>query len=513
MTNYREILRLHSQGLSQRSIAASCGCGKSTVGRVVTQAKEHGLSWPLGEEQTNERLKKLFTGADTDAKVSAYKEPDYEWVRRELGKNGVKLSLLWNEYCAECRQNGEIPYKYSAFCDRYREYSMRTKATMHIERKPGEQMEVDWAGKTMEITDNLTGEITPAYIFVSVLSYSGYAYVEAFLTRAQENWIAGHVNAYYHYGGVTRILVPDNLKTGVIRTEGYIPVLNESYREMAEHYGTAILPARIKKPKDKPSVEGAVGFISTWIIAALRNWKFFALDELNNAIRDKLSELNSKPFQKKPGSRLSVFCEEEAPLLLPLPKKPFELAEWKICTVAFNYHVVVAKMYYSAPHEYIKKEVNVRLTRTTVEIFWAGERIASHIRKYGHPGQYSTLPEHMPEDHRKYTQWNAERFHSWARSIGENTQAVVKAIIESRKIEQQGYRACMALLKLADKYTPIRLEAACKKALTYTTSPSFRNVQTILATGQDQLPSDTQQTDTSADYGFTRGPEYYGGDN
>jgi transposase len=474
----------------------------------VEHAKKHGFDWPLPPEMTNERLRDLFSPSSKDS--GYYKEPDFERVHREMSKSGVTLSLLWNEYCAECRQNGGIPYMYSAFCDRYRDYSVKTKATMRIERRPGEQMEVDWAGQTMGLTDNLTGEIIPAYIFVATLSYSGYAYVEAFLSRNQENWIAAHVNAYRFFGGATRILVPDNLKTGVLKNTKAEVVLNRTYQEMSEHYGTAVLPARVRKPKDKPSVEGAVGIISTWIIAALRNWKFFTLQELNEAIRGKLEEFHKKPFQKKPGCRMSVFLEEEKPLLLPLPQKEFELAQWKICTVGYNYHISPDKMFYSVPYEYIKKQVDVRLTRNMVEVFVCGERIASHVRKYGYPGQYETKPEHMPEDHRKYTQWNSERFLSWARSVGDNTVVVVKAILASRKIEQQGYRACMALLKLGDKYSHSRLEAACKRALSYTLSPSFKSIQTILATGQDELPVE-EPADPSTEFGFTRGPGYYDG--
>ena len=510
MTNYREILRLHSQGLSQRSIAASCGCVKGTVQRTVEHARKHNLVWPLPPEMTNERLRDLFSPSSKDS--GYYKVPDYEWIHREMARSGVTLSLLWNDYCAQCRQNGEIPYMYTAFCDRYRDYSVKNRATMRIDRKPGEQMEVDWAGQTMEISDNLTGEIIPAYIFVATLNYSGYSYVEALLSRNQENWIAAHVNAYRFFGGATRILVPDNLKTGVQKNTKTEVVLNRTYHELAEHYGTAVLPARVRKPKDKSSVEGAIGVISTWIIAALRNWKFFTIQELNEAIGGKLEEFHQKPFQKRPGCRMSVFLEEEKPLLLPLPRKEFELALWKICTVAYNYHISADKMHYSVPYEYIKKQVDVRITRNMVEVFLNGDRITSHIRKHGHPGQYSTLPDHMPEDHRKYTQWNAERFLSWARSIGDNTVAVVKAILASRKIEQQGYRACMALLKLSDKYSASRLEAACKRGLSYTHSPSFKSIQTILATDQDILPGDEISNDTSAEFGFTRGSGYYGGD-
>jgi transposase len=430
-----------------------------------------------------------------------------------MSKRGVTLTLLWNEYRAQCRDAGEIPFMYSAFCDRYRAYAVRNKATMHLEHKPGEQMEVDWAGKTMEVTDNVTGGAIPAYVFVAVLPCSGYAYVEAFFSRNQENWIAAHVNAYQHFGGVTRILVPDNLKTGVDRIDWYTPVINRSYHEMAEHYGTAVVPARVRKPKDKPSVEGAVGVVSTWIIAALRNWKFFSLRELNEAVWEKLTEFNEKPFQKKPGSRKSVFMEEEQPQLQPLPSRPFELAEWKVCTVAFNYHVTADKMFYSVPYEYIKREVNVRLTRGTVEVFHNGTRIASHARRHGHPGQYATLQEHMPEDHRNYVQWNAERFLSWAKAIGENTVAVTKAILASRKIEQQAYRTCIALLKLAERYSLPRLESACKRALFYSPSPGIKSVQTILATEQDLLPDEEPEHDSSSDFSFTRGRGYYGGDD
>ena len=242
MTSYREILRLHSQGFSQLSIAASCGCGKGTVQRTVEHAKKHDLVWPLPSEMTDARLWELFSPSVENS--GYYKEPDFEWVHREMAKSGVTLSLLWNEYCAQCRQGGELPYMYSAFCDRYRDYNVKNKATMHIERRPGEQMEVDWAGTTMELTDNMTGEIIPAYIFVATLNYSGYAYVEAFLSRNQENWIAAHVNAYRFFGGVARILVPGNLKTGVLKNTKTEVVLNRTYQEMAEHYGTAVSPSR-----------------------------------------------------------------------------------------------------------------------------------------------------------------------------------------------------------------------------------------------------------------------------
>lgn len=301
----------------------------------MEHAKKHNLEWPLPQAMTDERLRELFSPSTKE--LGYYEEPDFEWIHREMAKSGVTLSLLWNEYCVGCRQSGGIPFMYTAFCDRYREYRIRTKATMHIGRRPAEQMEVDWAGTTMEITDNMTGEIIPAYVFVAVLSYSGYAYVEAFVNQNQESWIAAHVNAYQFFGGSTRILVPDNLKTGVLKNSRAEVVLNRTYQEMADHYATAVLPARVRKPRDKPSVEGAVGIISTWIISALRNWKFFTLQELNEAIRGRLEEYHHKPFQKREGSRLSVFLEEERPLLQSLPSREFELSNWRICTIAHNY--------------------------------------------------------------------------------------------------------------------------------------------------------------------------------
>ena len=357
-----------------------------------------------------------------------------------------------------------------------------------------------------------TGEIIPAYVFVAALSYSQYAYVEAFLSQDQENWITAHTNMYRFYDGATRILVPDNLKTGVEKSSWFTPIVNRTYHEMAEHFDTAVIPARVKKPKDKPNAEGTVGIISTWIIAALRNQKFFSLAELNQAIKERLQIFNSKPFQKKEGSRLSVFLEEEKLMLLPLPATSYELATWKIATVQFNYHISVDKMHYSVPYEYIKHKVDVRITRNMIEVFYNNHRICSHPRLHGRPGQYSTIDIHMPEDHQKYIQWNADRFISWAQNVGPNTTVTVKAILSSYKVEQQGYRSCMGLLKLADKYSVSRVEAACKKALSYTPQPSLKSVKTILSTGQDKTAEEkpNQPNNHSVSYGFTRGAEYYG---
>lgn len=513
MTDYREILRLHSQGISQRGIATSCECSRNTVSSVINKALDADITWPLPAVMSDDDLRKaLFP---EHALPTNRKTPDFEHIHKEMAKSGVTLSLLWHEYYVEARNNQEIPYMYTQFCKYYREYAMCNKATMHIDHKPGEKMEVDWAGQTASIIDSITGEIVPVYIFVSVLPCSQYAYVEGFLTMNQESWIAAHVNAFTYYGGVTRIIAPDNLKTGVQGIKWYIPIINKTYHEMAEHYGTAIIPCRVRAPKDKSSVERSVGIISTWILAALRNQQFFSLSELNRAIRMELGKLNNRPFQKKPGSRSSVFLEQEQPMLIPLPAIPYELASWKIATVQYNYCITVEKMHYSVPYEYIKQKVDVRITKTIVEVFFKGNRVCSHPRLHGYPGQYSILEEHMPEKHRQYAKWNGERFLEWAERIGPNTKIIVKSFLTAHRVEQQGYKSCMALLKLSDKYSVPRLEAACKKALTYTPNPNFKSVQTILQTGQDRTEpaiAATNDADTGSQYGFVRGSSYYGGE-
>ena len=297
MVNHKEILRLKSLGLAHQEIAASCSCGRNTVTRTLARAREQNLSWDMAKGMSPQQVTAALFPSEKATPV--YKMPDYEWVHREMQKSGVTLSLLWVEYCEQCRQNGELPYKSTQFNKYYADYVHKTKATMHLEHRPGETMQVDWAGQTAGILDTDTGERLDAYLFVAVLPYSGYAYTEAFLDMKQESWIEAHVHAYRFFGGVTRILTPDNLKTGVIKNTRGETILNKTYQEMAEHYGTAIIPARPRSPKDKAFVEGSVGVVSTWILAALRNQQFLSLAELNAAISEKLDAFNQKPFQKR----------------------------------------------------------------------------------------------------------------------------------------------------------------------------------------------------------------------
>ena len=508
MTNYREILRLHSLGVNNSQIRETLQCSRQTVVTTLQKAAEQHLSWPLPDNLTNEALGKLFYPSQKAEVV--YAMPDCEWVYQELKKPGVTLSLLWYEYHEKCVREGTIPYKITQFKKYCHDYAVKQQLTMHLEHKPGDIMQVDWAGDTMQMVDTTTGELLDVYLFVCTLPYSGYAYCEPFLSMNQENWIAAHVNAFRFFGGIPHIIQCDNLKTGVVSHTKDDIVLNKTYQDMAEHYNVAILPARVRKPKDKAHVEGVVGVVSTWIIAALRNRQFLTEWDVKDAVAGKLEEFNSKPFQKKDGSRFKAFQEEKL-FLAPLPAQPFELSTWKKAVPGLNYHISVDHQNYSVPYEYVKQPVDVRLTKSMVEVFYNGNRICSHQRLTGRPGQYSTNADHMPPNHQAYLQWDGERFRSWAKKIGPSTLQVVEYLLTKGTAEQQGYKSCLSLLKLSDKYTAQRLEAACSKVLRFTTKPSYKSVQEVLKAGLDKdIPTASTAPITTAQYGFVRGAEYFG---
>lgn len=294
------------------------------------------------------------------------------------------------------------------------------------------------------------------------------------------------------------------------------PVIHTGYQEMSEHYQTTIVPARVRRPKDKASAESTVGHISTWIIASLRNQEFFSLKELNEAVQDKLMEFNQKPFQKKQGSRQTAFKEEEHFALTPLPASPYEIATWRIATVQYDYHITVDKMSYSVPYDYVKYEVDIRVTRTIIEVFYKGLRIASHKKLKGKPGQSSTLTDHMPKEHKQYIEFDAAYVRKWEETAGSNTLTTINSFLASYRVEKQALKSCMGLIKLADQHSVDRLERACERALRYTSRPTLKSIQTILKTGQDKLPitieeEDCQDEVKSNPYGFTRGADYYGG--
>ena len=378
---------------------------------------------------------------------------------------------------------------------------------------------VDWAGTTLSFYDTVTDEPYTCYLFVATLPFSMYCYAETCLTMKQEDWINAHVHMYEYFGGVTRILVSDNLKTGVISNKkNDDPVMNRCYQELADYYKTALLPARVLSPKDKAAVEGEVGKLTSHIIAKLRNRRCFSLTELNAEVRKLLDAYNRRDFQKKDGSRYSVFSNEEILFMQTLPGIPYEFSLWKTATVQLNYHVAFDNQYYSVPYAYVRKKVDIRSTKSLVEVFYQNTRVCSHRRLYGRKGQYDTNPDHMPENHKLYSEWNSERFLHWAGNIGPSTREVIEKIFASYRVEEQAYRGCLSLLKLADKYSTERLENACKVALKHIPIPRYRNIRLIMEAGQDLKESENKtETPFSKDpvnrYTHLRGASYYGGAN
>ena len=512
MADYREILRLLSDPHnSQRTIESTLHCSHHTITKVKDAASAAGIHWPLDDSITNEMLKDLLFPSE-EKPNSLYAQPDFSYIHSELSRQGVSLSLLWSEYCDRCRACGQNPYMYTQFCDKYRQWARITKATMRIQHKPGDAMQVDWAGNTLDIHDPVTGEISKAYLFVAVLPCSCYAYVEICGDMQMENWLLCHSHAYSYFGGVTRLLIPDNLKTGVDRNTRYETVLNRSYQELASYYDTAIVPARVRHPKDKSLAEGTVKFASTWILAALRDRKFFSLQEAQSAAAEKLEDLNTRPFQKKPGCRRSAYLEEEKEFMRPLPSEPYIPAIWSPdLKVGNDYLVSDGLNKYSVPFDLIGEKVNLRLTRDTVEVFYHGSRVAMHVRQQKILREPVVKPEHMTPEHQKYLNYNAQEFTDWASSIGPRLETVVRYFLTSGKEAEQGYKACASLTRLEQRYGKKRLEKACERLLAFTNTPSIRTLNTILKNGQDKLPltKEAEQTRAEKQHGITRGAAYF----
>jgi transposase len=508
MRNIREVLRLKwHKGLSNRQIAKSCAISRSSVGEYITKAEEAGLCWPLPEAISDTALERMLYPAPEATPGSKRTMPSMQYLYEELKRKGVNLSLLWYEY----KQENPLGYQYSYFCEQYRSWEKTLDVTLRQEHRAGEKLFVDYAGQTVPITDPKTGTVTHAQIFIACLGASNYIYAEASLTQNLHDWTHAHVNCFAFFGGVPEIVVPDNLKSGIKSPCRYEPEVNPTYQELANHYDTAVIPARVKKPKDKAKAETGVKFAETWILAALRNRTFFSLGELNQAIAEKLTELNNKKFQKLPTTRRQQFEKIDKPALKPLPERRYEYALWKKATVNIDYHVEVEKHYYSVPYQLVKKMVDVRLTSRTVEVLYKNRRVASHSRSY-HNGKFTTLLEHMPEKHKRYLEWTPARIIKWAGEAGPCTKKLVTEIINSKPHPQQGYRACLGIMRLGDKrYGRERLEAACSRALAIQ-SYSYKSVESILKKGLDQQPLVTGPVKTQAAptmHDNIRGKDYY----
>ncbi|MFC7393363.1 IS21 family transposase [Scopulibacillus cellulosilyticus] len=510
MVNYRKILEMYFEGVSQRTISSSTGHSRNSVSEVVQRAKKLGVE-SLSDTMTNSWLE-TFLFPEKQAIEKGYFPIDWEEVHKELQKKNVTLSLLHHEYTTVAREGGKIPYAYRTFCEKYGKYAKKYKLTMPIRRKPGEIMEVDWTGSTLHIIDRSTGETIPAYVFIATLPYSQLSYVEAFLDMKSPNWLIAHIHAFEYFDGVPETLVPDNLKTGVTKVLRGEPLLNEAYRELADYYRTVIVPSRVRKPKDKPSVEGTVGYISRQIIASLRNYQCFHIDDLNERILEKLEEINTIDFQKRPGSRKKVFEEEEKSHLQQLPQTRYKLAEWKTAKVQLNYHIQVERMYYSVPYDYVREQVDVRLTTDLIEVYFKETRIASHKRLNGEVGQFSTNVDHMPDNHRLYLEHNPENNRKWAETIGPSMVQFVSYILEVNA-EKKALSMLSTLRNLSTKYTNKELEKATHTLLEISTNPTISVLKGVLdrSKKRKQKSNIDSQKNNNNDHGFTRGAEYFGG--
>ncbi len=457
MLKAREILRLKKAGLSLRDIAESCNCGKTTVSEVLARARKANIFWSI--DLSDKKLMSLLY--PPTQRVTTIPEPDMEYVFYEMKKKGLTLILLWEEY-KEKYPNGIM---YTQFCTRYRDFKKSNRLTMHIEHKAGEEMQVDWAGQVIPYIDIITGEVRSACIFVAVLPASAYPFVYAYDDRKLSNWIDAHIKAFEYFGGVPLVTIPDNTKTAVITPDVTEPVLNRSYSDMANHYGTAIVPARQGKAKDKAADENMVGNVSRRILAPLRNTKFFSVYEINQAIAAELSKFIRRPFQKMEGNRLAAFEKIDKPALMPLPGGRYEYCDWKEARVAYNYHVEYENFYYSTPYSYAGSPCSVRATKDAVEVFVDSQRVAAHKRNYNKGCRYTTLPEHMAEEHKAVSGWSSDRFISWANKIGPATGEFVKKVLSSRKYPVQAYRACMAIMSHTKDCPSDVMENASRKAL------------------------------------------------
>ncbi len=484
MRKIRDVLRLHGDKLSKRQIAVSLNVGRTAVRDYIERAARAGLGWPLPEGLSDEDLERLLFPPPRFVPADRRVCPDWSALHRELRKPGVTLSLLWEEYRAVHRDG----YGYSRFCDLYRAWKGKLKPTMRQAHVAGEKMFVDYAGATAEVIDPLTGEIHEAQVFVATLGASSYSYAEATWTQSLPDWIASHTRAFAFFGGVPGQVVPDNLKSAVVKACLYDPEINRTYADMAAHYATAIVPARPRKPRDKAKVEVAVQVVERWVLARLRNRRFFSLAELNQAMAELLDDLNRRVTRHLGTSRRQLFEDLERPALKPLPVKPYEYAEWKQRKAGLDYHVEVAKHYYSVPHGLAKHKLWARITEKSIEVFHKGKRIACHLRGPSNR-RHTTIPEHMPSSHRRYAGWTHERICRQASATGPNTAALIQLILKSRPHPEQGFRSCIGILRLAKTHSSLRLEAACERALEIG-ARSYSSVASILRNNLDrQKPS------------------------
>lgn len=504
MRKIKEVLRLKAAGLSNRKIADTCSTSRPTVADYIRRAEFARLSWPLPSNLSDAEIEQRLFPPPPSVSRDKRAVPDWSAIHSELKRKGVTLFLLWQDY-KEASPDG---FQYSWFCEHYRKWTGKLDLVMRHEHRAGEKLFVDYAGQTVPVINSQTGEISEAQIFVAVLGASNYTFAEGTRSQALPDWIGSHVRAFSFLGGVPEVIIPDNLKSGVSKSCRYEPEINPSYQDLATHYNTAVVPARVRKPRDKAKAENGVLVVERWILARLRNQRFFSMTELNRAISALLTDLNNRPFKKLDGCRRSHFDSLDKPALKPLPQETFEFAEWKKARVHVDYHVEVTGHYYSVPCGLVKKQLDIRMTASVIECFHQGKRVASHKRSHLR-GRHTTIREHMPLKHQKYAQWTPERFIRWGNSIGPHTGQLVATVLASRPHPQQAYRTLFGILRLGKSYSETRLENACQRALHIGTT-SYKSVESILKSGLDQRPiPQPQDNNTPVQHKNIRGANYY----
>ncbi len=484
-------------------MAQSLSVGRATISEYFRRADVEGLSWPLPDDLSDVDLEqRLFPYSPGEARGSV-PQPDWAYVHAELRRKGVTLSLLWEEY------RGVYPdgYGYSRYCELYTRWEGKLSPVMRQRHPAGERLFVDYAGHTVDVVCPKTGEVRTAQIFVATLGASSYTYVEASWTQSLPDWISSHVRAFEFFGGVPAQLVPDNLKAGVTKACFYDPAINRTYGDMANHYDTAIIPARPHKPKDKAKVEGAVLLAERWILARLRNQRFFGLDEVNAAVRPLLEQLNGKVSRHLSASRQELFERLDRPALKPLPVASYVYAEWKQCRAGLDYHVDIGRHYYSVPHQLLKQKLWARITARTVEVYFKGQRVASHVKTSGNH-QHSTLQDHMPAHHRFREDWTPERIRKQAAHLGPNVEIFVDVVMRKRRHPEQGYRSCLGVIKLAKAFGHDRLDAACERALEIN-AHSYTSLHSILKNGLDRKPRTRATDEPAITHPNIRGADYF----
>jgi transposase len=491
MRKIREVLRLkHQSKLSERKTAIAVGVARSTVNEYLARAEAAGLTWEVAEKLSDAEVEgHLFQQVGRN-EPAARAPIDFNWVHMELRRAGVTRQLLWTEYqqAVVAGASGKRPYQYSQFCDLYEEYRAKQQPSMRQVHRAGEKAFIDYSGKKPRIVHGTTGEALEVELFVMVLGASNYTYAEATRTQRVGDFVGATVRGLEYFGAVPEILVPDQLKSAVAKADRIDPEINATYAEMAQHYATAVVPARPRKPKDKPKVENAVLVAQRWILASLRNQRFFSLEELNAAIWALLEQLNTRPFQKLDGCRRSAFEALDRPAMRPLPARRYELGEWKLGVgVNIDYHFEYDHRLYSVPCELVNARVDVRATATMVEAWRGGARLPSHARSYGPKGTPVTKPEHRPRAHREWGNWPPERLVGWGAQTGPKTAEVIAAILGHRTHPESGRRACLGLMRMGERYGTDRLEAACGRALAIN-NPRYKSVEAILKSGLDKVP-------------------------